>query len=905
MHIGYRNATYNPKDQTCEVYTWSEEGERISFTTRFSPYFFVEDAKGEETSIYNTKLRKKHFNTSYDKNSYLKETGIRRVYENFGPVQQCLLDLYWKTNEHEDFSKFPLKIYYIDIEAVADTFPDPSTAQHAINVITIFDSIGGKFHSWGLKPYTTKADNVIYSYCKSEVQLLTEFIEFFKKDPCDILSGWNCIEENQHVWLSDRFVKIKDLANFKDVTLKKHGINIKRWEYTGDKEEYELRSDHGHKILASKDHKFMVYAKPRGAYKDLNTLTKKLHELSVEEIMNRQANEDFFIVRTMSKNTNADLTYGDMLADLNIDKSCIVRENDNEIVFNFTKTKRLCDNFTVNKNEVVSPDILQLMGFIFTDGTCDKKTLNFRYTNKHEETVSSYTNIFNKEHNKNLSLSLHYTAEFNGFESEGYGKQLGYNTKLGVLSSLIYNNEIEKQSNVELLSRLSYRQFMAFLSGLIDGDGCIGQRNISICNYDCVKYDFLQHLSELLAWNGVQSYVQPNNIAIPANQINKEHISNLRIFHPERSKKLQSLRYGKKKNTISKLISWMHRDDECIIRLLPIKKTGRTVRMYDIETESHTFLCNGFWTHNCANFDIPYIINRIKNILGDAAVNQLSPVNRVYARTFMGKFGKEQVNFHIDGISCVDYLDIYKRFSFTNRESYKLDHIGELELGEKKIDYGERDLLDLMKEDWNLFVDYNIQDVNLLVKLEQKLQYNNLLRMIAYVGLTTFEGAMGTLSVITGSLAIRARCKGQRVSTFIREEDDGSKNPGAYVAEPLRGFQESIVSFDANSLYPNVMISLNMSPETKVGKIVESDDESFTIRHVNGQLFKLTKDKFAKFVKKEEIAISRAKVLFSQKVKGVVPDMVDHYYQKRKEVQAEQEKCELELVEIEKQLTHL
>lgn len=498
MYIGYRNATYNPRDQSCEIFTWSETGERISFTTKFMPYVFVEDSKGEETSIYNTPLRKKTFNTAYEKTTYLKETGIRRVYENFSPVQHCLLDLYWKTNEHEDFSRFPLKTYYIDIEAVADTFPDPTLAQHPINVITIFDSMGQKYHSWGLHPYSTKQSNIEYHYCKSEVELLTKFIEFFTEDPCDVLSGWNS-----------------------------------------------------------------------------------------------------------------------------------------------------------------------------------------------------------------------------------------------------------------------------------------------------------------------------------------------------------------------------------------------------------------------TSFDIPYIINRIRNILGDSAVNQLSPVKRVYARSFMGKFGKEQVNYHIDGISCVDYLDIYKRFSFTNRESYKLDYIGELELNERKIDYGERGLMDLMKEDWDLFVDYNIQDVNLLVKLEEKLQYNNLLRMIAYVGLTTFEGAMGTLSVITGSLAVRARYKGQRVSTFVREADDGSRNPGAYVADPIRGFQESIVSFDANSLYPNVMISLNMSPETKVGKILESDDESVTIRHVNGQVFKLTKEKFAKFIKKEEIAISRAKVLFSQKVKGVVPDMVDHYYQKRKDVQAEQEKCELELVEIEKQLKQL
>lgn len=489
--IGYRNACYNPREQTVEVYTWSEEGDRVSYTTKFSPYFFVEDTKGDETSIYNTKLRKKSFGNTFEKNKYLKETGIKRLYENFGATQHCLLDLYWKNNEDDEFSKFPLKTYYIDIEAVAETFPDPATAEHPINVITIYDSLKEKYFSWGLSPYNNKDRSVEYYYCKSEVDLLCGFIEFFKKDPCDILSGWNS-----------------------------------------------------------------------------------------------------------------------------------------------------------------------------------------------------------------------------------------------------------------------------------------------------------------------------------------------------------------------------------------------------------------------AGFDIPYIINRIKNILGDAAVNELSPVKRVFFRTFMGAFGKEQINYHIDGISCVDYLDIYKRFSFTNRESYKLDYIGELELGEKKVDYGERDLFTLMKEDWNLFIDYNIQDVRLLVNLEKKLQYIDLLRMLAYIGLTTFEGAMGTLSVITGATAIRARNRGQRVSTFVRGEDDGSKNPGAYVAEPLQGFQESIVSFDANSLYPNVMISLNMSPETKIGKIIETDDTHITIRHVNGQVFKLTRDKFAKFVKKEEIAISRAKVLFSQKSKGVIPDMVDFYYQKRKVVQKELKAVKKQLLEV-------
>jgi DNA polymerase elongation subunit (family B) len=242
------------------------------------------------------------------------------------------------------------------------------------------------------------------------------------------------------------------------------------------------------------------------------------------------------------------------------------------------------------------------------------------------------------------------------------------------------------------------------------------------------------------------------------------------------------------------------------------------------------------------------------------------------------------VRWHVEGVSLVDYLEIYKRFCQTLRESYKLDAVGEVELGDRKVDYGDLNLTELADTNWELFVDYNIQDVNLLVRLEQKLQYIQLLRMIAYAGLTTFEGALGSLSVITGLCAIRARLRDKRIPTFIKDVREDKLNAGAYVGEPQRGFQEHVVSFDANSLYPNTMITLNLSPETKIGKIIDKTGDNVTIKHVNGQTFTLTHEKFAKFVQQEEIAISRAKILFTQKEKGIIPDTVDHYYQKRVEI---------------------
>ena len=189
------------------------------------------------------------------------------------------------------------------------------------------------------------------------------------------------------------------------------------------------------------------------------------------------------------------------------------------------------------------------------------------------------------------------------------------------------------------------------------------------------------------------------------------------------------------------------------------------------------------------------------------------------------------------------------------------------------------DIHSTVDEDWQKFVEYNVQDVNLIIKLEDKLQYIDLLRMLAYTGLTTLEGAMGSTSTVTGALVIQARNRSEVLSTFIKG-DSGVKIPGGYVAEPVSGFAKNIVSFDANSLYPNIMISLNLSPETKVGKFsVEGD--TVIVHHVSGKKFELTKSKFSDFLKKEQLSISKASVLFSQKKKGVIPEFLEGLYKKR------------------------
>jgi len=339
------------------------------------------------------------------------------------------------------------------------------------------------------------------------------------------------------------------------------------------------------------------------------------------------------------------------------------------------------------------------------------------------------------------------------------------------------------------------------------------------------------------------------------------------------------------------------------------KSTAENIKYYHCNSEIE--LLHGFISFlrkdypdiisgwNSEGFDIPYIVNRIKRILEPGEYENLSPIGNVYSRESASAMGahKKIMKYYLQGISCIDYLDVYKKFSVGLRESYKLDYIAQYELGERKVDYGNTNLSGLADDDWQTFVEYNIQDVNLLVKMEEKLKYLDLLRMLSYVGLTTLESAMGTLSVLTGSIAIKGKEKDLIIPTFTKDRDI-ARYEGAYVGEPQRGFQENIVSFDANSLYPNTMISLNLSPETKVGTIVDKTDKLVTIKHVNGKLFTLSLEKFGEFVEQEKIAISRAKVLFTQTKKGLVPEIVDKLYQQRVEVKRQLKETKITLSKL-------
>jgi len=282
-------------------------------------------------------------------------------------------------------------------------------------------------------------------------------------------------------------------------------------------------------------------------------------------------------------------------------------------------------------------------------------------------------------------------------------------------------------------------------------------------------------------------------------------------------------------------------------------------------------------------FDLPYICNRINRLYDDPkAANRLSPVNRVYMRENVERrLARYDEIWTICGITHLDYQYIYKVFTRQQKASYSLNNVSDDELGMGKLGINAVSLTDLADNDWHKFVDYNIQDVRLLVFLEDKLQFLQTCKDIAYRGLSPLPTSTGTTAVVTGLAAQKAIEKGRVISTFTPSAQE--RYEGGFVKHVQRGFQKSLLYFDANSLYPNTIVTLNVSPETKLGKITgvnkETGDVSLTT--VRGVDHVLTAEKFKNFIKSEQIAISDSKVLFTQKKRGMFSDIVEEIYADR------------------------
>ena len=217
---------------------------------------------------------------------------------------------------------------------------------------------------------------------------------------------------------------------------------------------------------------------------------------------------------------------------------------------------------------------------------------------------------------------------------------------------------------------------------------------------------------------------------------------------------------------------------------------------------------------NTEFFDIPYLCNRIRNRLGEDMMKKLSPWNNVFDKEVYQMGRKHQV-YTIQGVSALDYFDLYRKFTYTNQERYTLDHIAFVELGERKDGNPYDTFREWYQKDYQSFIEYNITDVELVDKLEDKMRLIELCLTMAYDGKVNFTDVLGQVRYWDNMIYNHLRKK-NIVIPQKKEHEKSEKFEGAYVKDPIVGMHNWVMSFDLNSLYPHLIMQYNISPETLV-----------------------------------------------------------------------------------------
>ena len=330
---------------------------------------------------------------------------------------------------------------------------------------------------------------------------------------------------------------------------------------------------------------------------------------------------------------------------------------------------------------------------------------------------------------------------------------------------------------------------------------------------------------------------------------------------------------------------------------------------------------------NSSGYDIPYMVNRVTRVMSKDDTRRFCLWNQLPKPRSYIMFDQEQHTYDLLGRVHMDYLELYKKYNYEQRHSYKLDSIGEMEVGENKTQY-EGTLDQLYNRDWKRFLEYNRQDTMLLFKIHDKLKFLNLACDIAHQNTVLLPTAMGSVAMIDQAVINEAHSRGLIVPDKIRRNNDDNDQgaAGAYVAVPKRGIHEWIAAVDLNSLYPSTIRALNMAPETIVGQIrptltdnyinerIERDKLSFAgaweglfatleytavMNQERGTLLTIDWERGGTeqasaaeiwkiiFDSNQPWMLSANGTIFTYENEGIIPGMLSRWYSERKSIQAE------------------
>ena len=326
---------------------------------------------------------------------------------------------------------------------------------------------------------------------------------------------------------------------------------------------------------------------------------------------------------------------------------------------------------------------------------------------------------------------------------------------------------------------------------------------------------------------------------------------------------------------------------------------------------------------NSEGFDIPYTVNRVTKVLSKEDTRRFCLWNQFPKKREYEKYGKAAVTYDLIGRVHLDSLELYRKYNYEERHTYRLDAIGELEIGENKTVY-EGTLDQLYNNDFRKFIEYNRQDTALLDKLDKKLKFLDLANTIAHENTVLLQTTMGAVAVTEQAIVNEAHRRGMIVPNRVNREGLDTQAAGAYVAYPKKGIHEWIGSMDINSLYPSVIRALNMGPETIVGQLRQDGTKAFIESQIaKGKSFaaawegKFGSDEYESIMAREvgrEITIdwenggsdtlsaaqaydlifdsnqpwmiSANGTIFTYEFEGVIPGLLKRWYAERKEMQA-------------------
>ena len=310
----------------------------------------------------------------------------------------------------------------------------------------------------------------------------------------------------------------------------------------------------------------------------------------------------------------------------------------------------------------------------------------------------------------------------------------------------------------------------------------------------------------------------------------------------------------------------------------------------DKYTEIQPHILTGW---NVEGFDVPYLVNRIARVLGDAATKRLSPVGRIMYRDMIDKW-------FIEGISILDYMLLYKKFTMGEKSSYRLDAIGKDEVDLGKIEY-DGNLDDLFESDINKYIDYNLNDVEIVKRLDEKLKFIDLARAICHKGHVPYQQIHITSAYLEGAILTHTH----RLGVVTKNKPQGvvkeTKFSGAFVKVPNPGRYDWIYDLDLTSLYPSIIMTLNISPETKLGIFNDFDTADFRAQknrdwtlELKGKHITMNTDELKEFLRAEKCSIGSNGAIYKTDKAGLIPAILDRWFKERVEYKDLRKKFEKE-----------